>query len=41
MFGLMFRRQIILAVQAGGFEPFVSADLDDDEIVKTILNDPS
>jgi hypothetical protein len=40
-FGLMFRKQIILAVQAGAFEPFVSADLDDDEIVKTILSDPS
>src|SRR4051812_41970800 len=40
VFNLMFRKQITLAVQAGAFEPFVSAALGEDEIIKMILDDP-
>jgi hypothetical protein len=39
-FELMFRKQITLAVQAGAFEPFVSASLDEDEIIRMILDEP-
>jgi hypothetical protein len=38
-FDLMFRKQITLTVHAGAFEPFVSSDLDDDEILKTVLDE--
>jgi len=38
-FEQMFRKQITLAVQAGAFEPFVSAALDQDAIVKMMFED--
>jgi hypothetical protein len=34
---LMFRKQTVLAVREGAYEPFVSAALDDDEILRTMF----